>query len=223
MDECFGSLRDAKMFFTLDANSSYWQIEAHKSNHVKTAFTSLHGIWHFKRMSFGLCNAPAPFQRVMDVILSTVKWHYGLVYLNDIVVFSWRPEEHVKLKGIILQLVKHAGVTLEVQICPFFTNRIDYLRHIMGTSWQKIANHDADTIRELEAQITVIQLQFFWGLCKVFIRFVPNFVKVASPLSTHLPKRTRRLRIFSRRKGSSIRYRKIKAHIPTSTLLPKAE
>lgn len=73
MDECIDTLRDAKIFSTLGANSSYWQIEVHKSDLEKTKFTSHHGLYKLTRMPFGLCNAPATIQRVMNIVLSAVK------------------------------------------------------------------------------------------------------------------------------------------------------
>jgi Reverse transcriptase (RNA-dependent DNA polymerase) len=87
LDECIDSLGDAVVFSTMDANSGYWQVLMHPDDRDKTTFTCHVGTFRFKRMTFGLRNAPSTFQRAMDVILSGVRWHKCLCYLDDIIVF----------------------------------------------------------------------------------------------------------------------------------------
>ena len=70
MDECLDSLGEAKYFTTLDANNGYWQIPVAEEDQDKTTFTCHAGTYRFLRMPFGLCNAPATFQRAMDILLA---------------------------------------------------------------------------------------------------------------------------------------------------------
>lgn len=86
---------DAQVFLTIDASSDDWQFEADKEDREMTAFTFHHGLYWFIRMPFNLRNASTAFQSVMGVMLSTVEWQYGLVYLNDIVTFSKTPKDHI--------------------------------------------------------------------------------------------------------------------------------
>jgi Reverse transcriptase (RNA-dependent DNA polymerase) len=87
MDECLDSLGDATIFSTLDCNSGYWQIVMKETDRNKTAFVTHCGVHHFKRMPFGLCNAPATFQRALDTILARVKWETALINLDDVIVY----------------------------------------------------------------------------------------------------------------------------------------
>jgi Reverse transcriptase (RNA-dependent DNA polymerase) len=96
MDDCIDSLGDARVFYTLDANACYWQIRVAKKDREKASFICHAGTYQFIRMPFGLVNAPATFQRGMDVILSTVKWKFCLVYLDDIIIYSPSHEQHLK-------------------------------------------------------------------------------------------------------------------------------
>jgi Reverse transcriptase (RNA-dependent DNA polymerase) len=73
MDECIDSLGEAVVFTTLDCNSGYWQIPVEPADREKTAFTSHLGIYQFRRLPFGLRNAPSTFQRAIDIILSGIK------------------------------------------------------------------------------------------------------------------------------------------------------
>jgi hypothetical protein len=74
MDECLDSFGDAMVFSTFDCNSGYCQISIEERDRDKTAFVTLCGVHCFTMMSFGLCNAPAKFQRALDMILANFKW-----------------------------------------------------------------------------------------------------------------------------------------------------
>ena len=111
MDECIDSLGDARVFSTLDCNAGYWQIPVAEEDKHLTAFTCHSGAWQCVRLPFGLCNAPATFQRAMDMILAGVKWQICLVYLDDVIVFSRSPEEHLQHLDEVLTRLGKAGVT----------------------------------------------------------------------------------------------------------------
>lgn len=81
------SLGNASVFYTLDANRGYWQKSVAEADKDKTCFTTHSGTYRYKRMPFGLRNASATFQRALDIVLSGVRWHSCLVYLDDVIVF----------------------------------------------------------------------------------------------------------------------------------------
>lgn len=82
-------------------------------------------------MVFGLKNTPSTFQRVIKVIFSTVRWRFALVYLDYIIMFSNTPEEHLTHLRYVWTLFSEAGVTLKLKKCLLFTDRIDYLGHVI--------------------------------------------------------------------------------------------
>jgi hypothetical protein len=86
MDECIDYLGDACVFTTLDCNSGYWKIPVAPDDMDKTFFTSNEGTYRFRRMPFGLRNAPATFQRMVEIVLSGLTWKSYLVYLDDIII-----------------------------------------------------------------------------------------------------------------------------------------
>lgn len=79
----------------MDLKSGYWQIEIDERDREKTAFITPDGLFEFKVMPFGLCSAPATFQRVMDTVLAGLKWQTCLVYIDDVVVFASTFDEHM--------------------------------------------------------------------------------------------------------------------------------
>jgi hypothetical protein len=96
IDECIDSLGDAVVFWTLDCNSGYWQIPLDEADRDKTTFCSHAGSFRFLRMFFGLLNAPATFQRAIDIILSGLKWRTCLVYLDDVIIYPCPLQCHRK-------------------------------------------------------------------------------------------------------------------------------
>src|SRR6185436_2788583 len=88
IQEIFDALHGAQYFSTLDCTSGYWQIQVHPDHQEKTAFVTKDGIFEFLVMPFGLCNAPATYQRVMNTVLRDVLWKNTLDFLDDICVFT---------------------------------------------------------------------------------------------------------------------------------------
>lgn len=94
IDVCIVSLGDAVVFKLLYASSGYWHCEVDKCNRDKTTFSSHMGLFRYVRMPFGLKNAPATFQRALDIILSQVKRQFALVYQDDVTIYSRSVQEH---------------------------------------------------------------------------------------------------------------------------------
>jgi Reverse transcriptase (RNA-dependent DNA polymerase) len=88
LDDAIDSIGEASWFTILDARSGFWQIRMDEDAQKKSAFTAHAGTYEFERLPFGLSNAPAAFQRTMDVILSGVLWRSAQFYIDDIIVFS---------------------------------------------------------------------------------------------------------------------------------------
>ena len=97
IDDMLESLAGASWFSTLDLKSGYWQMELDAQGKEKTAFTTNCGLWQFRIMPFGLCNAPATFERLMEQVLSGLPLTVCLVYLDDTLVPGWTFEELANL------------------------------------------------------------------------------------------------------------------------------
>src|SRR5918992_1176068 len=104
------SLGDAKWFSSMDLTSRYWQIGMHPDSIAKTAFISREGLYEFNVMPFGLCNAPATFQRAMDTILGNYNWIFAMVYIDDLNVYSRNFAEHIQHLRLVFQRIREAGL-----------------------------------------------------------------------------------------------------------------
>jgi len=183
LDECIDSLGEAKVFSTLDCNAGYWQVLIADGDREKTAFVCHKGAYHYKWMPFGLTNAPATFQRALDIILSGVKWQSCLVYLNDVIVYSKTPEAHVQHLDEVLGLLRAAGVTLKLPKCRVSRTTVEYLGHEITHGRLGVLQAHTKALREAAFPTTRTQVRSIIGMCNVFRRFVPNFPRIATPLT----------------------------------------
>jgi hypothetical protein len=113
------NLGDAKWFSSMDLTSGYWQIGMDPSSMEKTAFISREGLYEFKVMPFGLCNAPTTFQRAIDSILDEYNWNFAIVYIDDINVYSKTWEDHLEYLQKVFQRIREAGLKLNLEKCKF--------------------------------------------------------------------------------------------------------
>ena len=115
VDDIFDSLKGAKWFTTLDLASGYWQIKVRAEDQEKTAFITKFGLFEFKVMPFGLCNASATFQRIMNKILGTSIEKYVMVYLDDVIIYSHTFEKHLKHLEEVLNRIRKANLRLKAE------------------------------------------------------------------------------------------------------------
>jgi len=127
------------------------------------------------------------------MILAGVKWQICLVYLDEVIVFSRSPEEHLHHFEEVLTRLEKAGVTLKAANCHFFQEEVEYLGHVIGPGRVHVLEKNLRALRGLRYPETQTQMKSFLGMCGVYRRFVADFTKIAKPSadlkSTKLPKR----------------------------------
>ena len=133
IEDALDSLNGACIFTSLDLKSGYWQVELDESSIPLTAFTvGPLGFYECVRMPFGLTNAPATFQRLMESCLGELHLEWCIIYLDDIIIFSKNPDDHLtRLEGVFERLAK-AGLKLKPSKCEHFQSSLKYLRHIVS-------------------------------------------------------------------------------------------
>ncbi|GBC00100.1 hypothetical protein RclHR1_37480002 [Rhizophagus clarus] len=126
------TLSGSQWFSSLDLASRFWQVELDQKDREKSTFITRFGTYEFTVMPFGLCNAPATFQRLMDTVLRDILWQFVVVYIDDINVGSKTFEKHLlHLEQVFSRLVQ-AGLKLSPEKCFFFKDEIPFLGHVVS-------------------------------------------------------------------------------------------
>jgi hypothetical protein len=184
IDETLEQLGGAKWFTTLDLSSGYWQIPMCPDDMDKTAFTSKYGLYRWRRMPMGLCNAPATFQRAMDAVLRGLTWQMCLVYLDDIIVYTNGTfERHLLHVALVLRRLRDAGLTLKFKKCVFAATEVEYLGHLLTADGVKPNSRLLDSLRRFPEPRDEKQVRSFVHLAGYYRRFIADFASKAAPLT----------------------------------------
>ena len=130
IQEVLESLVAASHFSCLDLKSRFWQIKMDEASKQYTAFTVGNlGFFECNRMPFGLCNAPATFQQHMQNCMGELNFIYCLIYLDDLIMFSWMAEEHLHQLHVVFNHLTEYNLKLKPSKCSLFQEEINYLAH----------------------------------------------------------------------------------------------
>ena len=167
----------------MDLRSGYHQVELNPADRQKTAFVTTFGMYEYVTMPFGLCNAPATFQRLMDVCLAGLKYNSCLVYIDDIIIFSKTYDEHLIRLQAVFERLRIAGLTLKPDKCHFMRTKILYLGHIISNAGQEPDPEKIRAVLNFPTPNTLKDIRAFVALCSYYRKFIRDFAKIASPLT----------------------------------------
>lgn len=182
IDDTLDTLVGSRWFSTLDLTSGYWQVEMDEKDRHKTAFCTPEGLFEFNVMPFGLCNAPATFQRLMDLVLAGLQWSHCLVYLDDVIVLGGNFENHLHNLRAVFDRIQEAGLKLKPSKCAFLKERVEYLGHIVSKEGVCVDQSKVEKVSTWPTPTSTKEVQQFLGLANYYRRFIRDFAKIASPL-----------------------------------------
>ena len=167
----------AKYFSTLDLRAGYNHIGLTSDSISKTAFTSPFGKYEYIKVPFGLAQAPAYFQELMTGVLKDLP--FAMAYLDDIIIYSSIPEEHLQPIKTVFKKLCHAKLSMKLSKCHFFTKEIQHLGHILG----RPVPAKTEAIKAMHPPVNPKQVCAFLGLVGYYRKFIKNFAKIAKPLT----------------------------------------
>ena len=186
IDGTLDSLQEATFFSTLDLRTGYWQVEMDEKSSEKTDFITHKGLYEFKVMPYGLTNAPATFQRLMDIVLAGLKWQCCLVYIDDVIIYSPSFEQHLKELKKVFEALHAANLTLKASKCHFCRRETKYLGHIITPKGVKPDPTLVKSVIDFPLPTRIKDVQSFLGLTGYYRRFIKNYARIAEPLIKQL-------------------------------------
>ncbi|KAJ8016400.1 hypothetical protein DPEC_G00006830 [Dallia pectoralis] len=188
VDESLDLVGKSSWFSCLDLRSGYWQVPLAAEARAKTAFFTHRGHWQFTVLCFGLCNAPATFERLMDQVLSDIPSQQCLVYLDDILAHGTSFEGALAALRGVLERVTEAGLKLHPEKCHFMRREVTFLGHQVGEKGVGTLLDKVEAVRDWPVPTTKQQVKSFLGLASYYRRFVKGFSNIAFPLTGLLGK-----------------------------------
>ena len=183
IDDLLDQLGKAKYFSTLDLASGYWQVQLHPDSRANSAFVTHQGLYEFRVMPFGLKNAPAVFQRLIQKVLMGLNPEtvpdFAAVYLDDILVFSETFEAHFLHLRQVLERFKVAGLKLKPSKCHFISQTVKYLGHLVTPQGILPNPNRVSAIKEFPVPKSVKEVKKFFR-----IRFVLPEIHSVTRVST---------------------------------------
>lgn len=188
IQELIHNIRNSKFFVTLDLRSGYWQISMDEKSKLYTAFRTPRGLKQFKVMPFGLKNAPATFQRMMNEMLGDLYWKGVLVYLDDILIHGRTVEEVFTQLKEVFNRFRQANLILQLKKCNFFLSSIKYLGFIISEGIIRPDPQKVEALNHVKTPSNLKELRSLLGLLGFYRQFISHYSSKAAPLTKLLKK-----------------------------------
>ena len=186
-DVIFASLGDCLFFTGLDNNKGYHQLRVGKESRKYTAFvTEDHGFWQFIRIPFGLKNAPAHFQRVVDIILRRFRWDFVLIYIDDIIIYSKTWEDHLKHVHQVFSILAEIGFTVDEKKCHFGYEDLKLLGHQISRLNLATQEEKVTAITALIFSTMVQEVLVTMGQFNYYRSFIERYAEIAESITSEL-------------------------------------
>ena len=184
VSEVVNSLTGSKYFTKLDLAGAYHQVPLTERAKDMTSFAVPGGsLYRYRSMCFGLVNAGATFQALMDSVLAELSWNIVICYIDDVIVFSNSFDDHLRDVELVLERLELAGLKAKPSKCAFFVDRVEILGHVVTEHGVQPEDHKVEAVKCWPVPTCVKELQSFLAFANFFRRFIKGFSKEAWALN----------------------------------------
>ncbi|CAI7872854.1 unnamed protein product [Closterium sp. NIES-54] len=190
IDDLLDQLRVATVFSKIDLRSGYWQIRMADNSIHKTAFWTRYGSYEYLVMPFGLTNAPATFQAEMNHILRPLLNECVVVYLDDILIYSKDMKQHIEHLRRVFEILRREKFYVKLSKSEFALKKVQFLGHMVSAQGVHVDPKKIEAVCTWKTPENVKEIKQFLGFANHYNRFVPQYAKIATPLTNLLKKNT---------------------------------
>jgi hypothetical protein len=183
IDILFDQLAEAQVFSKIDLHFGYHQIKIRAEDIPKTAFTIGYGLFEYLVMSFGLMNALAHFMYLMNSVFMPELDKFVMVFINDIIIYSRSMEEHEEHLRIVLQRLREHQLYAKFSKCEFWIKKVPFLGHVVSPEGIAMNPSKVKEVLDWKPLTSVSEVRSFLGLAGYYRWFIPNFSKIAKPIT----------------------------------------
>ena len=196
IDDLIDKVGQAKFLTKIDLSRGYWQVPMDEEAIPLSGFVTPQGQFQWKFMPFGLRNAPATFQRLVNRVLRGLEVFTG-AFLDDIIIFSDSWSDHLKHIQLVFDRLRAAGLTVKKSKCVFATAEVDFLGHRIGLGKVEPRRQTVQALLDFPRPNNQKQLRSYLGLAGYYRKFIPHFAQLAVSL-TNLLKKKCKVRVDTR-------------------------
>ena len=187
--DCIDQIGNAKFVSTFDMLKGYWQVPLTQRAREISAFVTPSGLYQYKVMPFGMKNAPATFQRMVNKLVRDIDGCEG--YIDDVVIFSDNWSDHIRQIKRFFQIMREAKLTINLMKSEFGKATVKYLGHIVGQGQVRPLDAKIQTITKYPIPTSRKELARFLGMAGYYRNFCLNFSEIAAPLTNLLSKKVK--------------------------------
>ena len=188
IDDLIHNLQGCQFISTFDLYSGYWQVPIKEDHKKYTAFICSEGLFEFNVLNFGLSNAPAVFQRLMQKVFSGYLWVFILVYIDDIIIYSKTFDDHLKHLEPTFKRLEEYNLKLQPKKCLFLPKETKFLGYIITNEGLAPDPDKILAVQEFPKPKNQRDVRAFLGLTGYYRAMIQSYARIAKPLTTLLKK-----------------------------------
>ena len=176
------TLEGSAYFTSIDMSAGFYQVPMEESSQDYTAFSTPFGSFKWLRMPMGLTGSPPTFQCLVEKVLVGLTWKTCVPYLDDIIMFSSTPEEHLERLRHVFQRFRAPNLKINPGKCDFFRMKVQFLGHIVSKNGLEVDHSKIEAVQKFPVPRSQTEVKSFLGLASDYRRFLPKFAEIARPL-----------------------------------------